>query len=175
MTHTSLRIETERLILRPFTLDDIEPSYQMNLDAEVSKYTGDGGVVSREEMHRRITHDVMGDYQKHGFGRLAVELKSIGQFIGFCGLKYLDDYQEVDLGYRLVRSCWGKGMATEAARACVELGFGPLQLNRMMSMVLPENVGSVKVLEKLGFVFERQVEEEGELADLYVLDKANSH
>ena len=68
----------------------------MNLDAEVSKYTGDGGVVSKEEIERRITENVLGDYKKYGYGRLAVELKEENKFIGFTGLKYLDDMDEVD-------------------------------------------------------------------------------
>jgi RimJ/RimL family protein N-acetyltransferase len=91
MPNPDLFIETERLLIRPFTMDDIEPSYQMNLDGEVSRYTSDGGVVSREEIERRIVEHVFGDYQKHGFGRLAVELKSEKKFIGFTGLKYMDE------------------------------------------------------------------------------------
>ena len=75
MTYSDLIIETERLLIRPFSLDDIEPSYAMNLDIEVSKYTGDGGVVSKKEIRRRIIEDVFGDYEKHGFGRLALNLK----------------------------------------------------------------------------------------------------
>ena len=87
MRHSSLYLETDRLLLRPFTEQDIEPAYRMNLDRDVSAYTGDGGVVSREEIERRITEDVLGDYQKYGYGRLAVELKAEGSFIGFAGLK----------------------------------------------------------------------------------------
>jgi len=89
MSHSNLFIETERLLIRPFKMEDIEPSYVMNLDAEVSKYTGDGGVVSKKEIERRIVENVFGDYEKYGFGRLAVELKGENKFIGFAGLKYL--------------------------------------------------------------------------------------
>lgn len=60
---SNLPIETERLLIRPFTEQDIDEAYQMNLDAEVSKFTGDGGVVSRQEMERRIKEDVLGDYK----------------------------------------------------------------------------------------------------------------
>lgn len=169
MPHSPPIIETERLILRPFQMEDIAPSYEMNLDAEVSKYTGDGGVVSKDEMHRRITEDVMGDYAKYGYGRLAVEIKGGPSFIGFCGLKYLDDLKEVDLGYRLMKAYWGKGLATEASQACVRYGFDTLKLKRMIALVLSENVASVRVLEKLGFQYEKQVEEDGLVADQYEL------
>lgn len=171
MSNAQLTIETERLLLRPFRLADIAPSYQMNLDAEVSRYTGDGGVVSKAEMERKIVEDVLGDYAKHGFGRLVVELKGEDQFIGFAGLKYLEDMDEVDLGYRFMKAYWGKGYATEAAQACLELGFGTLGLKKIIAMVLPANSGSVRVLEKLHFHYEKDIEEDGQLAKLYARTK----
>ena len=173
MPTPNLTIETERLLIRPFTLEDIEPSYQMNLDAEVSRYTGDGGVVSKAEIKRRIIEHVLGDYQKHGFGRLAVELKADGKFIGFAGLKYLEDLKAVDLGYRFMSAYWGKGYATEAGKACIDLGFNSLDLERIIAMVLPENKGSVHVLNKLGFTYEKDIMEDGQLAKLYVLNRRN--
>jgi len=103
ISNPNLFIETERLLIRPFKMEDIEPSYTMNLDTEVSRYTGDGGVVSKKEIERRIVENVFGDYEKHGFGRLAVELKEENKFIGFTGLKYIEDMDEVDLGYRFMK------------------------------------------------------------------------
>ncbi|WP_306644083.1 GNAT family N-acetyltransferase [Sanyastnella coralliicola] len=169
MDLSQLTISTERLLIRPFTLDDIEASYQMNLDAEVSKYTGDGGVVSKQEIERRITEDVLGDYTKHGFGRLVVELKATQEFIGFTGLKYIPELNEVDLGYRLMSQHWGKGYATESAKAAIELGFEKLGLKSIIATVLPDNQGSIKVLNKLNFQFEKEIEEEGESVHLYRL------
>ena len=171
MSNSNLYIETERLLIRPFKMEDIEPAYKMNLDVEVNRYTGDGGVVSKKEIERRIVEDVFGDYQKHGFGRLAVELKGENKFIGFTGLKYLEDLNEVDLGYRFMKAYWGKGIATESAQACVHLGFNTLGLKRMIAMVLPENKDSIRVLEKLNFVYEKEIIEDGELAKIYSLNK----
>lgn len=165
--------ETDRLIIRPFKLADIGPSYEMNLDEEISQYTGDGGVVSHEEIARRITENVLGDYEKYGYGRLAVEWKETGEFIGFTGLKYLDDMGEVDLGYRFKKEFWGKGIATETGRVSLDFGFHTLELERIIAMVLPENTGSIRVLEKLGFTFEKEVMEEGLLAHLYALFREN--
>jgi len=171
MSNSNLFIETERLLIRPFKMEDIEPSYIMNLDAEVSRYTGDGGIVSKEEIERRIVENVFGDYEKHGFGRLAVELKGKNKFIGFTGLKYLEDMDEVDLGYRFMKEYWGKGIATESAKACVNLGFNKLRLKRLIAMVLPENIGSIRVLEKLNFEFEKDVIEDHQSAKIYSLIK----
>jgi RimJ/RimL family protein N-acetyltransferase len=171
MPYSNLIIETERLLLRPFTLDDIVPSYEMNLDAEVSKYTGDGGVVSKKEIEKRIIENVFGDYKKHGYGRLAVVLKEENKFIGFAGLKYLEDMDEVDLGYRLMKQYWEKGIATEASIACVNFGFKNLKLNKIIAMVLPDNTGSVRVLEKLGFKYDKEIIEDNQKVKLYSLFK----
>lgn len=171
MTNSNLYLETERLIIRPFTTGDVEASYEMNLDAEVSKYTGDGGVVSKKEIERRIIENVLGDYQKYGYGRLAVELKGENKFIGFTGLKYLEDMGEVDLGYRFMKKYWGQGIATESAKASISLGFETLGLKRIIAMALPENTASIRVLEKLNFVLEKEFIEGGELTKLYSLSK----
>lgn len=165
-------IETERLILRPFTLDDVDASYQMNLDEKVSRYTHDGGVVSREEIKRRIREDVIGDYEKNGFGRMAVVEKSTGEFIGFAGLKYLADMDEVDIGYRFVSKAWGKGYATESAKPFIPYGFEDLKLDRILGLVLPDNKGSIRVLEKIGMKFVEEFEEEGLTALKYSIEKS---
>lgn len=154
-------LETPRLIIREHSLADVEPAYQMNLDPEVSRYTGDGGIVSREEMERRIREDVLGDYQKHGYGRWAVDLRETGEFIGFTGFKFLEDVQETDIGFRYVQTVWGKGIATEAGRACMAYGFEEMGLKRIIGWVLPENAGSIRVLEKLGLSFEKEIMEDG--------------
>lgn len=164
-------IETERLILRPFQMSDLSASYEMNLDTEVSKYTGDGGVLTKEELERRIVEDVMGDYQKYGYGRLAVELKGVDTFIGFTGLKYLPDLETVDLGFRFKRKYWGRGIATESGKACVQYGWDQLNLQEMLGFVLPENSASVRVLEKLGFQYLKAFREEELLVNQYVLKK----
>jgi RimJ/RimL family protein N-acetyltransferase len=160
---------TERLTLRPFTAADIHASYEMNLDAEVSKYTGDGGVVSLQEIERRITQHVMGDYEKYGYGRLVVELNDSPGFMGCAGLKYIEEWDEVDLGYRLMKKYWGNGYATEASRALIDFGFKTLHLDKIVAAILPANVASKNVLLKLGFSFENEFEEEGMLAHKYAL------
>ncbi len=165
------RLETPRLILRAFTLEDVEAAYEMNCDPEVSRYTGDGGVPSLEEVRRRILHDVMGDYEQHGFGRFAVEAKASGEFIGFAGLKYLPQLDEVDIGYRFVRRCWGKGIATEAGEAVMHFGWTELRLKRIIGLVLEENRASIRVLEKLGLGFERMMEEDGLEVMLFIAER----
>jgi RimJ/RimL family protein N-acetyltransferase len=167
------KIFTERLIIRPFQERDIEPSYKLNLDEEVSRYTGDGGIVSFAEIERRIKENVWGDYERYGYGRMAVESKETGEFIGFTGLKYLEDLKRVDIGFRFARKWWGKGYATESALPFLEYGFESLNLPEIIAMVLPENKASIRVIEKLGMSFEKETIEDGLNAYIYQLKKEN--
>ncbi len=169
-----ISIETDRLLLRSFTIHDVEAAYQMNLDPEITRYTGDGGVVSREEMERRIVQDVIGDYERHGFGRFAVEWKENQTFIGFAGLKYLPDVKKVDLGYRFLQSYWGQGIATEASQACIQFGFDQLQLQEIVAFIIPENAASLRVLEKLQFRFDGMLIEDGMEIHAYIRQKSSN-
>ena len=172
ISKSDLFIETQRLLLRPFDVIDIVPAYEMNLNAKVSQYTGDGGVVSKEEIERRIKDDVLGDYKKHRFGRLAIEWKENKEFIGFAGLKFLEDTEEVDLGYRLREAYWGRGIATEAGKACLELGFLKLNLEKIIAMTLPANLKSENVLGKLGMQFLEYRIEEGEKIKVFEISNS---
>ena len=167
-------ITTERLVLRPHTMDDVHASYEMNLDPSVSRYTHDGGVVSLEEIERRIREDVLGDYSKHGYGRFAVTLKDTGEFIGFCSIKYLEDYKLNDLGYRLKHDYWGNGYATEASKASLEYGFNTLDLTEIFAFVLPKNERSIRVLDKLGFKKCGKVFEDGAWAEKYIIEHSDT-
>lgn len=165
-----LSIETERLIIRPFKEEDIDASYVMNLDPEVSRYTGDGGVVDRREMERRIREDVLGDYSKYGYGRLAVDWKATGEFIGFTGFKYMPELDKTDLGFRFKKEFWGKGIATESCMACFKLAKHRLNLDTIHAFVLPENNASVRVLEKTGFMYQREFQEDGLTVQEYMME-----
>lgn len=168
-------IITQRLIIRPFAESDIESAYKMNLDPKVSQYTGDGGIVSLEETRKRIKNDVLGDYKKYGYGRMAVELKNTQEFIGFTGLKYLEDMNKVDLGFRFLSTQWGKGYATESALPMIEYGFEKLQLQEIIAMVLPRNKASVHVLEKLKFKYQTHFLEDQLDVHLYSRQRAHDN
>jgi len=162
-------LETERLILRPFRIEDVDEWHHLNQDPEITRYTGDGGVISKEETAHRIRTHVLGDYEKHGFGRWIVMNKEDNCIIGFAGLKYMPDMDVVDLGYRFAQKYWRRGIATEASIAALAFGFGELELEKIVAYILPENIGSQKVLEKLGFTYIREFYEEDELEHEYAL------
>lgn len=165
-----LILETDRLWLREFVPDDAEAFFALNSDPEVMRYTGDACLTSVEQARAGLCERPIVDYQKYGFGRLAVVLKNSDTLIGFAGLKYLDDLGEVDLGYRLMVAYWGRGLATEASRACVGHGFQAHGLKRIIGLVEPENVRSVRVLEKCGLVFERITDYRSQRLAQYVIE-----
>lgn len=146
----SIIIETSRLVLREFELVDAQPMYDLNSDPEVIRYTGDPPFYNVEAAKQFISQ--YDHYERHGFGRWAVVLKDTGAFIGWCGLK-LNEENLVDLGFRFFKKEWNKGYATESAKASLNYGFEKLNLDTIVGRVLPENVASVKVLEKIGMRF----------------------
>ena len=112
------------------------------------------------------------DYDKHGSGRWSCIHKESGRFIGFSGLKYLEDFDgEVDLGYRFFPEFWGRGLATESGLASISYGFDVLGLDRIIGLAVPENIGSIRVLQKCGMSFERRTTYDGQNVVLYAIEK----
>ena len=145
-------IETERLLLRTFTENDAALLYELNHDPEVTRYTDDP-MTTLDQAKKVLDEVILPQYILYNHGRWAVHLKPHLEFIGWCGLKFLADRNEVDLGYRFMKKFWGKGYATEAAYACLEYGFKSLNLQLIVGRALPENAGSIRVLEKCGMQF----------------------
>ncbi len=145
-------IETERLILRRFESGEGQLIYTLNEDPEVTRYTGD---PVRDLAHANEVLDqvILPQYALYNHGRWAVHTKPGMEFIGWCGLKYRPERDEVDLGYRFIKSAWGKGYASEAAMASINYGFEKLGLRRIVGRAMPGNIASIKVLEKCGMRF----------------------
>ena len=150
-------METRHLLIRRFTLDDAEAYWPLVRLPEVIRYTGEHAQNTLDEVREIITARPLRDYAVHGFGRMACIEKSSGRLVGFSGLKYLDDLQEVDIGYRFLPDCWGKGYATESSRTLIDDGVCRHGLKRLIGLVQPSNLASARVLGKLGLRYERQV------------------
>ncbi|WP_444995548.1 GNAT family N-acetyltransferase [Aliikangiella sp. IMCC44359] len=148
---------TPRLELREFSIQDAPSFYQLNLDPLVLQYTGDSAFANVGETIEFIQK--YDQYDKYGFGRWSLYLKESQQYIGFCGLRYSDSTGEVDLGFRLVRRFWGQGLATEAAKCAVEVGFKHYRLESIIGRAMQDNLASHAILNKLGFQFESPLNE----------------
>lgn len=145
-------LQTPRLILRQFTLEDAGLLLALNSNPEVLKYLHEP-LLETEEQALHIINTIILPQYKNNLGRWAIHIKSSNEFIGWCGLKYLAELNEIDLGYRLMQPFWGKGYAFEAAKHTVDYGFNQLHLKTIVGRAHIENTASLKILEKTGMQY----------------------
>ena len=165
-------LETNRLFLREFSILDAHNLFELNNDPQVIRYTGDiafDWVKDAEDFIKNYTH-----YKKYGFGRWAVIQKSDSQFLGWCGLKFSTDIDEVDIGFRFHKRFWNQGFATEAASSCLEYGFQKLNLTSIVGRAMKENLSSILVLEKIGLTFDKSFDFDNNQGVIYKILKSNS-
>ncbi len=161
-------IETGRLALRTWTLDDAEAMFEICRDAEVMLHIGTREPYRNLEDARRFLRWVIGYQEQHGFSRWAVVEKASQSVIGSCGFALLESTGEIDLGYLFDRRVWGHGYATEAAGACLRYGFDTLNFTKVIALTDPGHTASQRVLEKIGFVCQGLKEYDGDEDMVYV-------
>jgi RimJ/RimL family protein N-acetyltransferase len=143
-------LATERLELRRFTAADLEPLLHVFGDPEVMRYVGaERRPLGREQVEALVAR-AEADWSQQGFGLLAIVERAGGRLVGEAGLQHLEAGPEIELGYTLARAAWGRGYATEAARAVLRWGFAGLTLRRIVAVADPANAASLHVLDKLG-------------------------
>jgi RimJ/RimL family protein N-acetyltransferase len=173
-------IETDRLLLRPWRpAEDLDAVAALNADPAVMRWVTPNRPLRREEsadfLDRVIRH-----WDEHGFGLWAAELVGDDDLIGFVGLAipfFLPAVlPAVEVGWRLRSDVWGRGLATEGGRAALEHGFGPLGLDRIVSIIDPRNTASLRVAEKLGMRLDRDEVDPGTggVVHIYALDRRSS-
>jgi [ribosomal protein S5]-alanine N-acetyltransferase len=149
-------LETARLILRKLTPDDAEPLFRIYHEPDVLIYFSQGPPesveIARANIVRHLEH-----YDVHGFGLWATVLRESGELIGRCGLlnQTLDDQPEVEIGYLLSPRFWGRGLASEAARAIRDFGFEKLGRTRLISIINVRNEASKRVARAVGMTAEK--------------------
>lgn len=146
-------LETPRLYLREFTIADAFLLLALNKDPEVLKYVHELPLQTIEDAEKILFNIILPQYSIYKLGRLAVHLKENDEFIGWCGLKYRPELNEIDLGYRFLPSTWGKGYATESANQVLNYGLETLKLQRIVGRAHVENIASLKVLRKIGMKY----------------------
>jgi len=159
------KIETERFLLRTYTADDLKTLYILITDPDLTRFFPKDYSIKKEEVLASLPRR-MEKWRKHGFGQLGVFEKESRNFIGYCGLKYLENTPDVEIYYGFYKDFWGKGIATEAAKAVLRFGFEEVKLERIVGVTNPENIASQKVLLKLG------LEQEKEMKRFYNVDAA---
>ena len=145
-------LETNRLIIEFFNTNDISDWAKIERDADVRRFV-DGKVLSIDKAGEYIQMNIR-QYQTHGYGRYAVRLKQNRTLIGMCG--FLNETYGIDFGYRYSKDSWGKGLGFEAAKDVLEYGFSELGLEKVVGLTAEQNYGSIRILEKLGFKFQKK-------------------
>ena len=166
-----MEIETERLLLRQWREGDLEAYARICADTEVMRYLP--ATLSREKSLEQMAGFVR-HWEEQGFGLWAVEERASGKFIGFVGLMRHDwpeGEHRTEVGWRLGRAHWGRGLATEGALASVRYGFEGLGLARIISITLPENAASRRVMEKAGLTYRGETRWRGHDVVWYAIDR----
>ena len=162
--------QTQRLLLRCFHIADIDAMAEVFGDPEVMRFGP--GPQSRDWVQTWLRGCLEDYHCKWGFGLWAVVHKPDLRVIGFCGLTRFDDIDgqvEIEIGYRLARAYWGRGLATEAAAAVREYAFSVLVLPRLVAIIDPCNGPSIRVAQKTGLQYEKEVLFRGDLRHLYAV------
>jgi len=152
------RLETERLRLRPLTMDDVDNLFELDSDPEVMRYLSGGPATPREVIADEILPRFIRIGEQYpGFGYWAGLKKTTSAFLGWFSLAptHEEDMTEAELGYRLLRSAWGRGYATEGSRALIDKAFAETDVQRIIATTYQDNLGSRRVMEKSGLTFVR--------------------
>lgn len=168
--------ETPRLLLREIALTDVGGMFALDSDPEVHRYLGNKPVTTKEQA-LEVIHFIRQQYLDNGIGRWAILDKETNEFIGWTGLKFERNMTNhhinyYDLGYRLRKEYWGKGIATEAALASLNHAFNVLQLEEVFAMADCENQGSNHLLKKVGMKLIEVFKLDGIPTNWYRISKA---
>ncbi|WP_145172760.1 GNAT family N-acetyltransferase [Gimesia aquarii] len=153
----SIISQTERLLIRPFEMSDVTAACRILCDPEVMKFSS--GVKTPDDV-KRWTENRIDEYSQLGFGIWAIVLKKTNRMIGYCGLSEFPDIEgqeEIEIGFRFEPCFWSQGYATEAAIAVRDYAFDMLSLTRIIALVDPGNTASIRVIEKIGMTYEKDV------------------
>ena len=164
--------ETERLILREFTLADTRLLLNLNTSPEVLRYIHEPALRNEAHALEILENIILPQYQIN-HGRWAIHTRKDGAFIGWCGLKFLTETQTTDLGYRLLPGQWGNGYATEAAKKCIQYGFTQLHIEEIFGKAHIDNVASIRVLENAGMKYLGNTIEEDTVIKIYKVKNLN--
>lgn len=148
-------LETERLIIRRFGPDELGAFAATRADDEVTRYLGGRELQTPEFIKNRFDF-YQSCHEKYGFGMSALILKESGELIGACGIQPLDDTGEIEVGYSLIKEYWRRGIGYECALAWLKYAFEERKLPRIVAVAHPENIGSWRIMEKLGMKLEKR-------------------
>ncbi len=164
-------LETERLILRQFTLDDAAFILELLNTPTWLRFIGDRGVHSIEDAENYLRNGSLKSYAENGFGFYAVVEKESKKAIGMCGLIKRDTLPDIDIGFAFVPNLISKGFGYEIASATLDYAFNVLKIKRIVAIVNPENEKSIGLIKKIGMQFEEMIKFGEEAKELMLFSK----
>jgi RimJ/RimL family protein N-acetyltransferase len=165
-------LETQRLVLRQFRDDDLDAFATLQADPVVARHVGDGSTNDRATSWRLMAM-FLGHWQLRGHGQYAVEEAATTTLVGRVGLWHPEGWPGLEIGWMVARDRWGRGYATEGARAVAAAAFRSASIERLISLIRPSNAASARVALKLGAARERTIRFDGHDTDVYVLRRAS--
>lgn len=154
-------LHTSRLKLCPYKREDLDNLHRIFIDPQVRKYLCDDKIMPREWVATEIENNTK-CFEQHGFGQWSIFLKETSELIGFCGFRFFyDNPPELQLLYGLSPQYWGKGLATEVAKAMIQYGFTEHKFEQIISATDVENIASARVMERIGMNFTQRINKEG--------------
>lgn len=166
-------LETDRLVLRHFALEDAAFILELLNEPGWMRYIGDRGVDSLENARKYIENVPCASYSRHGFGLWAVELKEDRSLVGMCGLIKRDTLEDVDIGFALLSRYEGKGYAREAAKATLDYARDHLELSRIVAITTMDNNRSGSLLERIGMRYEGTIIQSNDTLRLFAIEFAD--
>jgi RimJ/RimL family protein N-acetyltransferase len=163
-------LETARLVMREWRQSDFDAYAASNADAEVQRFLG--GPQDREQSWRTLALQI-GHWELRGYGQWALERREDGRMIGRAGLWNPEGWFGVEVGWKLARHAWGQGYATEAATAAITWGFDHLGVDRLISVINPENSASLSVADRLGMTKSHDADLDGQAVTIMAIDRTS--
>ena len=165
-SNTQIIFETERLVVRPYTMDDFDNFFRLNSDEDVMRFIRP---AQTKKQSKEFLQKIIAAYtERPGMGRWGMFLKKKNEFVGSFAIIPVENTNQLQLGYALVKESWGKGYATESVNVGLQYAFGYLELDEIAGITYPENIPSQKVLLKNGFVFDSTFFEEERELHIYI-------
>ncbi|MEM8722272.1 MAG: GNAT family N-acetyltransferase [Cyanobacteria bacterium P01_G01_bin.39] len=148
-----LQIDIDNFIMRSLQTSDLNDLAEIGADLEVTRFLPGQGLPISLENTQKTVEIFVEHWQQRKYGIWAIVNQDSSQMIGYCGLRYLNELNEVEVLYGLAKAYWGQGIATKAAKATIAYGFEVVKLERIIAMVLPDNIASIKVIANAGLQY----------------------
>ena len=150
-------MQIDKYTMRPLDGSDLDALSAIWADTEVTRFLPSRGLpIPRASVNKSLA-SFINHWEMREYGIWAIEENISSNMVGYCGLRYLDELDEIEVLYGLARSYWGRGIASQATKASILYGFDVINLNKIIAMVLPENKASKRVIEKAGLNYEKQL------------------